>query len=87
MSKRGPVAFINSGMHNYKYTAYWLNNYLREFVRDTLSSSGAVNSGLFDYLYLTKALEEHYLRCQEHTKEIQLALDLAVAQKIFKAVL
>ena len=85
MGKHGPTAFFFTGMHNYKHTEYWLHHHLRDFVLDTLSSSAAVNSGLFDCLYLGNVLKEYYLCGQDHSKVIQFALDLALAQKIFHA--
>lgn len=83
MSKNGPAAFCVTGIHNYKYPEYWLKKHLKDFVRETLSSSSALNSGLFDRAYLMHALEEHFSDGQDYTEEIQLSLDLALAQKLF----
>lgn len=83
MAKKGPTAFGVTGMHNYKYPEYWLKYHLKDFIHDILSSSRVRNGGLFNRSYLTKALKAHFSGGQDYTKEIQLSLDLALAQKLF----
>lgn len=74
-----------TGLHEYKHTNVWLRAFLKEFIHDTLLSSSVRNGGLFENGSLTKILNDHFTMYKSHEKEIILALDLALAQDIFKA--
>ena len=74
-----------TGMHVYRNTGQWLKSHLKDFVHDTLSACTTRNSGLFNTNDLMGRLEKHYSGKENHTKDITLALDLALARVIFKS--
>ena len=74
-----------TGMHVYRNTGLWLKSHLRDFVYDTLIACTTRNSGLFQTNALVGMLEKHYSDKENHTKDIALALDLALARAIFKS--
>ncbi len=84
MIYQGLKAMRIAGLHEYRSCHEELQ-YLREFVHDTLSSASVRRSGLFHNKRITEILKEHYVLKKYHHKEITLALDLALAQRIFKA--
>ncbi len=74
-----------TGLHEFRYHKKWMKSYLKEFVIDTLSSNSAKNCGLFNLKNVNKMLKEHFLSVKCHHKALTFALDLALAQQIFKA--
>lgn len=72
------------GLHEYRSTHRELV-FLKEFVHDTLLSQIMKNSGILDNGKIAQMLKEHYDMKQYHHKEISLAMDLALAQRNFKA--
>lgn len=74
-----------AGLHEYRNWKLWLRTVLRDFVRDTLSSSAIQQSSIFDGKVLAKMVEEHYGEKVNHHRALVLALDLALAVEEFGA--
>ena len=85
IAKKGLDKAGITGMHVYRHTGRWLKSHLKDFVYDTLSACTTRNSGLFKTNDLMGMLEKHYSDQEDHTKDLVLALDLALARVIFKS--
>ena len=81
---KGMKAMHIAGFHEYRSFHTELL-FLRDYVHDTLLSESVTKSGLFNSKKIAKLLKEHYILKNHHQKEIMVALDLALAQQIFKA--
>ena len=75
-----------SGLHEFIHHKEVLKSNLKNFLYDNLLSTAIEQSGLFDQAVLRKMLHEHYSSQVCHHKSLVLALDIALAHKIFKVV-
>ncbi len=75
-----------TGLHEFSHFKELFNTNLRDFVHDTLLSASINQSTLFNHAVLRKMLQEHYSSKICHYKSLVLALDLAIANKIFKPI-
>jgi len=71
------------GLHEIKPYRVWLTEWLRDFVHDTLLSTAAQQSGLFNTAELSRVLRDHYVLGKPRTGTITAALDLALAHQLF----
>jgi hypothetical protein len=81
---KGLKAMHIAGLHEYRSFHEELQS-LREYLHDMLLSDSAKRSGLFNNRRIAQTLKEHYDLKKYHHKEITLALDLTLAQQIFRA--
>ena len=81
---KGLKALHVAGLHEYRSFHEELQ-FLRDYVHDMLLADSVKGSGLFNSGRIAQTLKEHYELKKFHHKEISLALDLALAQQIFRA--
>lgn len=74
-----------TGLSDFRNKRLWLRRELREFVYDTLWSKSIRHAGVFEPKNLESAVREYYAGGSECQETIELALDLALAHRIFNA--
>lgn len=75
------------GLSDFRRPNILLSPGMQEFLRDTLVSGTVKQSGLFASKHLEKTLEEHFSSYGRHYQTLVFALDVALAQSVFRAAL
>jgi len=70
-------------LHDFRRSARWLRQDLRELTLDTLSSRQVLEAGIFDADVLEKVTAEHFGGREDHHETVAFALDVALAHRIF----
>lgn len=73
-----------SGVQDFRQFDLWFKQHLKDFVFDLLTSPSVSTCGLFNIKRLNEMLNEHYSSKKSHYRALVLALNLALAQKLFK---
>jgi hypothetical protein len=72
-------------LHDFREARRWLRRELRDFTFETVTSTSARGSGLFDDSALAAVLEEHFSGRRDHYQTVTLALDVALARNLARS--